>query len=69
MKKVNGIGPVFEKLLHKNGVYQFEQLGAFTKKDVEWLSAQLNSFPDRIERKEWVKQAKALAKEKAKAAK
>ncbi len=67
LKKVNGIGPVFEKLLHKNGIYTFAQLGAFTKKDVEWLSGQIDSFPDRIERKEWVKQAKALAKSTAKA--
>lgn len=64
LKKVNGIGPVFEKLLNKNGIYTFKQLGAFTKKDVEWLSGQIDSFPDRIERKEWVKQAKALAKVK-----
>jgi predicted flap endonuclease-1-like 5' DNA nuclease len=64
LKKVNGIGPVFEKMLHKNGIYTFKQLGAFTKKDVEWLSGQIDSFPDRIERKEWVKQAKTLAKVK-----
>ncbi len=64
LKKVSGIGPVFEKLLNKNGVYQFKQLADFKKRDVEWLSAQIGSFPDRIERDEWVKQAKVLARKK-----
>ena len=64
LKTVSGVGPVFEKLLNKNGVYQFKQLAEFKKRDVEWLSAQIGSFPDRIERDEWVKQAKALARKK-----
>ena len=64
LKEVSGIGPVFEKLLNKNGVYQFKQLADFKKRDVEWLSAQIGSFPDRIERDDWVKQAKALARKR-----
>jgi predicted flap endonuclease-1-like 5' DNA nuclease len=64
LKQVTGIGPAFEKLLNTNGVWQFRQLADFRKADVEWLSAQIGSFPDRIARDEWVKQAKTLARKK-----
>ena len=62
LKKVNGIGPKFEKLLNQNGVYTFQQLAEFKKADVAWLSEQIGTFPDRIDRDEWVKKAKVLAK-------
>lgn len=62
LKQVNGIGPKFEKMLNGFGIYKFEQLAAFTASDVEWLSGQLGSFPDRITRKQWVEQAQELAK-------
>lgn len=62
LKKVNGIGPKFEKLLNQNGVYTFQQLAEFKKADVAWLSEQIGTFPDRIDRDDWVKKAKVLAK-------
>ena len=62
LKEINGIGPVFEKLLNDNGVYQFAQIAGFSNQDVEWMVGQLGAFPDRIERDDWVGQAKKLAK-------
>ena len=62
LKKVKGIGPKYEGLLNSYGIYKWEQLAAFTPRDVEWLAAQLGSFPDRIDRDEWVQQAGELAK-------
>ena len=62
LKKIKGVGPKFEGLLNSFGIYQYAQLAAFSAKDVEWLAAELGSFPDRIDRDEWVKQAKDLAK-------
>jgi predicted flap endonuclease-1-like 5' DNA nuclease len=64
LKLVSGVGPVFEKTLNSNGVYLYSQLAAFTDRDVEWLAAQIGSFPDRIARDEWVDQAKDLAEGK-----
>jgi len=64
LKLVSGIGPVFEKTLNSNGIYLYSQLAAFTDRDVEWLAAQIGSFPDRIARDEWVDQAKDLAEGK-----
>lgn len=61
LKKVKGIGPKFEGMLNGFGIYQWSQLAAFSDQDVEWLATNLGSFPDRIARDEWVKQAGELA--------
>ena len=62
LKKIKGVGPKFEGLLNSFGIYKYEQLAAFSAKDVEWLAAELGSFPDRIDRDGWVQQAGELAK-------
>jgi large subunit ribosomal protein L15 len=62
LKKIKGIGPKFEKDLNGKGVYYFRQIAAWKAADVEMVDALIDSFPGRIERDEWVKQAKALAK-------
>jgi len=63
LKKIKGIGPKFEGDLNAKGVYYFRQIAAWTKKDVAMIDEIIDSFPGRIERDEWVKQAKALAKD------
>ncbi|MGI9421439.1 MAG: hypothetical protein ACR2RA_26725 [Geminicoccaceae bacterium] len=60
LKEVKGIGPVMERILNENGCYHFKQLANFSKRDIEWISAALESFPDRIERDDWVRQAQTL---------
>lgn len=60
LKEVKGIGPVMERILNENGCYQFQQLANFSSRDIEWISQALGSFPDRIDRDQWVEQAKAL---------
>jgi len=61
LKVVNGIGPVLEKTLNGYGIQTWEQLSAFTKKDVDTVDDAL-AFPGRIERDEWIPQAKDLIK-------
>ncbi len=61
LKLINGVGPVLEKKLNAFGVTQFAQVGKFLKKDIIALDDAL-SFKGRIDRDQWVKQAKALAK-------
>lgn len=61
LKLISGVGPVLEKKLNAFGVTQFGQVAAFKKADIVKLDDAL-SFKGRIERDEWVKQAKALAK-------
>jgi len=67
LKKIKGIGPKFEGDLNSKGIYYFRQIGAWKAADVKMVEGVIDSFPGRIKRDEWVKQAKALAKAAAKA--
>ncbi len=61
LKLISGVGPVLEKKLNALGITQYAQVAAFKKADIVRVDDAL-SFKGRIERDEWVKQAKALAK-------
>ncbi len=63
LTRIRGIGPASEKKLNALGIFHFDQIAAWKKKEVEWVGDHL-AFPGRIEREEWVKQAKVLAKGK-----
>jgi NADH-quinone oxidoreductase subunit E len=58
---ISGVGPKIEGTLHSLGIYTFSQIAAWKKAEREWVDGYLN-FRGRIERDDWVKQAKALAK-------
>lgn len=62
LKKISGVGPKLEGKLNDLGVYHFDQIAAWDKKTIAWVDTHL-SFRGRIERDNWVKQAKAFAKE------
>ena len=61
LKMISGIGPKIEGILNGLGIFHFDQIGKWKKKEREWVDGYL-SFKGRIEREDWVKQAKALAK-------
>ncbi|MDJ0921141.1 MAG: NADH-quinone oxidoreductase subunit NuoE [Henriciella sp.] len=60
LKRIKGIGPVNEKALNELGVYKFRQIAAWTPANVDWVE-DFMSFPGRIEREDWIAQAKQLA--------
>ncbi len=60
LKKITGVGPALEKKLNGLGVTRFAQIAAFTAEDIKRVDDAL-SFKGRIERDDWVSQAKALA--------
>ncbi len=62
LKLISGVGPKLEQTLNKLGFWHFSQIAKWTKKDIAIVDDEL-SFKGRIERDDWVKQAKALAKE------
>lgn len=68
LKLIKGIGPKFEGDLNTKGVYYYRQIAAWKKADIKMVDDLIDSFPGRIERDEWVKQAKALAKPASKTA-
>lgn len=59
LKLISGVGIALEKTLHKLGIYYFEQIAGFTRKDVAAVDEKLK-FKGRIDRDEWIKQAKIL---------
>ena len=58
---MKGVGPGLEKTLNELGFYHFDQISGWRKKEIEWVDSRLK-FKGRIERDEWTKQAKVLAK-------
>lgn len=60
LKRIKGIGPVNEKALNDLGIFKFSQIAAWTPANVDWVEDSL-SFPGRIEREDWIAQAKVLA--------
>lgn len=61
LKKIKGIGRQNEARLNSVGVSLFSQIAIWNKKEQAEMGERL-AFPGRIEREEWVKQAKVLAK-------
>lgn len=60
LKRISGIGPKLEKTLHKLGFFHFDQVAEWTPDEVQWVDENLR-FKGRIEREEWIAQAKLLA--------
>ncbi len=61
LKLISGVGPKLEKTLNDIGVYKYDQVAAWKKADIKKVDDQLK-FKGRIERDNWMKQAKVLAK-------
>lgn len=60
LKLIRGIGKQNEGRLHGLGIWHFDQIAAWTAQESLWVGSYL-AFPGRIEREEWIKQAKVLA--------
>jgi NADH-quinone oxidoreductase subunit E len=61
LKLISGVGPKIENILHSLGIYTFAQVASWKEAEREWVDGYL-AFHGRIDRDDWVKQAKALAK-------
>ncbi|WP_137933256.1 NADH-quinone oxidoreductase subunit E [Mesorhizobium comanense] len=61
LKLISGVGPKIEGILHTLGIFTFAQVASWKKAERDWVDGYL-SFHGRIDRDDWVKQAKALAK-------
>ncbi len=66
LKRISGVGPKLEQTLNGLGIYKFEQIAKWKKAERDWVDGYLN-FKGRIERDDWVAQAKEFAREAAKA--
>lgn len=60
LKRIRGIGVLIEKKLHSLGIVSYEQVANWTGDDIERIS-QVLDFKGRIERENWIEQARILA--------
>lgn len=60
LKKIKGVGPKLESKLNNLGIYHFAQIAVWTKENVAFVDDKL-SFKGRIDRDDWIEQAKILA--------
>lgn len=63
LKKIRGVGPKLEELLKEMGITSYRQIANFAPDDIAHVAAALESFPDRIERDDWMKSAAELHRE------
>ena len=61
LKLISGVGPKLEGVLHGLGIFTYKQIASWKKAERDWVDNYLK-FKGRIERDDWIKQAKALAK-------
>ena len=61
LKQLSGVGPALEKKLHSAGVKSFEQIAAWSAKDVEAINEKISS-KGRVEKEGWIDQAKEKLK-------
>jgi len=61
LKRIKGIGPGIEALLHDIGITTFRQIADLSADDRRRVGGLLGLFEDRIERDGWVAQAQDLA--------
>ena len=59
LQRIKGIGPVLEKDLNDIGVYNFSQIANFSQAEIDNVNTAFD-FPGRIERDEWIPQARRL---------
>jgi len=65
LQRIKGVGTVLEGVLNETGIYHFDQIANLSKEEIKWLDNSM-AFPGRIERENWVSQAKELAENKKK---
>ncbi len=63
LKKISGVGPALEKKLNDLGITTYEQVAGLSKEEIAKVDDAL-SFKGRIERDDWLTQAKTLGDEK-----
>jgi NADH-quinone oxidoreductase subunit E len=61
LKLIWGVGPKLEEMLHRMGVFHFDQIASWTEMNLRWVDQKLEGFKGRAVRDKWIEQAKKLA--------
>ena len=60
LTNIDGIGPYIEQKLNEVGIYNYYQISRLELRDIKTLTSLIDFFPGRIERDDWIGQAKEL---------
>lgn len=60
LTRLKGVGPKLAAQLAELNIVSFRQIAAWTRSDIQRIDAQLGRFQGRIERDDWVEQARLL---------
>jgi predicted flap endonuclease-1-like 5' DNA nuclease len=60
LSRIDGIGPFIEKKLNDANVYTFEQIASWSDADIKIITQRIQYFEGRIEKDNWIGQAKIL---------
>ena len=60
LKLISGVGPFIEDKLNNIGIYTFEQIASLSLDQTEKITEAIEFFPGRIQRDDWVGQARRL---------
>ena len=60
LTRIKGIGLKIDETLNGVGIYHFDQIANWNDDNIAWIDNNV-AFPGRVNREEWVSQAKALA--------
>lgn len=60
LTKISGVGPFIQQQLYDAGIYTYEQISHFDAARIESITREIGYFPGKIEKDDWVGQAKKL---------
>ncbi|MFA5581393.1 MAG: NADH-quinone oxidoreductase subunit E [Paracoccaceae bacterium] len=60
LKRIKGIGPKLESVLHSLGVFHFDQIAGWGEQELIWIDENLGAFRGRASRDGWIVQARDL---------
>jgi len=60
LKSIDGVGPFIEKKLNDIGIYTFEQVSQLDAELIQHITDAIQFFPGRIEKDDWMGQARGL---------
>jgi len=63
LKKISGVGPFIEQQLHRLGIFTYDQIASMTHEQAEKINEAIEFFPGRIQRDDWVGQARSLKRD------
>jgi predicted flap endonuclease-1-like 5' DNA nuclease len=61
LRLIKGVGEKLNALLNSSGIFHFRQIANWTEEEVTLVNNKLEMFKGRIERDQWIEQAKLLS--------